>query len=941
MKIRTGRMRKSIITTIFLLSSVSGFTQFTGSGTFGSPYSGGTLTTSLTWAASGSPVYVSGDLTIGTVSDAGHLTIEPGVTVIFLNAGADIFITGLGRLSASGSGSQKIRFTADHDNDGNYGESGETWGHISFQSMGAAGASVLSHCIFEYGLSTGTGVAGYGGALHIAFSNVTVSDCIFRHNRAEWGGALFVNQNVSPAIRNCYVYNNRSNRGGGGFYFWNGSSSVVENCVFDSNQVLEPSVSYYTGGGVACQSNTSVKIVNCTFVNNTSTRTEGQALLLHSSPNARVVNSVFWGSDKQVYGYGTGAAVMINSAWQGTNTFTLAGSPVNPLVLNSSNSAADGPNFVATDGSDWSIRFISPLFDTGVNSSPGVTIPTTDHNGNPLVYLRDRGAYEYQYSRWKNDAGTNDWNTAANWHGGVPGAGMDIVIPAGATNYPVGGTPADITLASGKNFIMEPGSRATIGSLTNSGTLKLQAGSSAFSSLILSGYTRASGGTEEIQLYLTGGGTEDNDDYKWHYISSPVPSLSTAVFTGTTPDLAQFVENRPILSLLQGWVAYDGYVYSTGNTNGPTFNTMSTTSNGKGYNYFDYSDHLYTFSGLLNTSSVTAPLAFSGNATLHGYNLLGNPFTSGLDWNYIINDLSFPLNTSMGVYFTRDNVQCTYINGVGVPGDVNGIIPPMQGFFTKTYSTGNSIVLSAAARTHDNIHARYKGSNHSIPLLRIGLTGKDMTDETVIRFDADAKTDWDNRFDAAKLFYADTRTHLYTVSGDTKYTINGQPYPDSYIEIPLVVNVVSEGRHTLSVMALDGLDNFKVKLIDKSLKVMRDLHQTDEYSFTAGPGKIENRFVILISDIAYGVEESENGADRFNVYASDGLINILPGHESWGNNQGTITITDLSGRRISLSSGHFFTMGSVIQIAAPKQTGIYFVELTENMKRYTARVVVR
>ncbi|MBE0676099.1 MAG: hypothetical protein IH591_15695, partial [Bacteroidales bacterium] len=138
---------KRIISIIAIVTIAGGIVsaQFTGLGTFASPYSGGTLTTDMTWAAAASPIYVSGDLTIGTAGVAGNLTIEPGVTVIFLSAGSDIFITGLGRLTADGTEGSKILFTADHDNDSNYGESGETWGHISFQSMGSAGSSVIDN----------------------------------------------------------------------------------------------------------------------------------------------------------------------------------------------------------------------------------------------------------------------------------------------------------------------------------------------------------------------------------------------------------------------------------------------------------------------------------------------------------------------------------------------------------------------------------------------------------------------------------------------------------------------------------------------------------------------------------------------------------------------------------------------------------------------------
>ena len=97
----------------------------------------------------------------------------------------------------------------------------------------------------------------------------------------------------------------------------------------------------------------------------------------------------------------------------------------------------------------------------------------------------------------------------------------------------------------------------------------------------------------------------------------------------------------------------------------------------------------------------------------------------------------------------RDNAQCSYISGVGIPSDVTGIIPPMQGFFVKTYSAGNTITIPAGARVQGDIHARYKGLE-IIPLVRLSLAEDTLNDETVVRFDAAAKSGLDYDFDATK-----------------------------------------------------------------------------------------------------------------------------------------------------------------------------------------------
>ncbi len=60
-----------------------------------------------------------------------------------------------------------------------------------------------------------------------------------------------------------------------------------------------------------------------------------------------------------------------------------------------------GPNFMATDGSDWSIEFISPCRDAGTTTHS--TVPT-DYIGNSRIGPYDIGAYEVQYSRWRSDA---------------------------------------------------------------------------------------------------------------------------------------------------------------------------------------------------------------------------------------------------------------------------------------------------------------------------------------------------------------------------------------------------------------------------------------------------------------------------------------------------------------------------------------------------------
>ncbi len=326
-----------------------------------------------------------------------------------------------------------------------------------------------------------------------------------------------------------------------------------------------------------------------------------------------------------------------------------------------------------------------------------------------------------------------------------------------------------------------------------------------------------------------------------------------------------------------------------------------------------------------------------------GFNLLGNPFSSGLNWDDIVDEVYFPYpaNTSKGLYFTKDNTQCTYIGGVGIPGFTTGIIPPMQGFFTKTYSTGNSITLPAAARTHNAIPARYKGST-IIPLIRLMLERDSVPpDETVVRFDDLAKSNLDYDFDAPKMFISDTKTQIWSSVGGTDYAINGLPFPDTFVEIPVVINVTKDTIHTISSTQLQGLDNYDVTLTDNTTGFIADLKSTPIVTFTSVTGTITDRFVLKISTLTTGTEIPVTQKNIFNIYTGNGLINIQTIADDWDGKNGSVRVLNMSGKTVSEHQNAEFGKNSLIQVQAPSVNGLYVVEIRAGAMRYVGKVVVR
>lgn len=953
-------MKKLLLLLTIILLPCSLYSQLIGLGTFDDPYSGGNLRSSMTWSSP--KVYISGVINIdGFGGRRGILTINPGVTVIFTTQLAGITVAGYGEINADGT-----LFTADSDNDGLYGEPGEVHRNLILESISPG---TFSNCIFEYGSSPMGGAVkqvnhshvfnscifrnntatSVGGAFYIEnLAATSFTDCQFYNNNAPEGGAVYTGFYSGPEFNNCSFYSNTSSGvlGGGAIFINENSAPFIANSLIYGNTASGTS----GGGGIYIgstdQESLGDAVIQNSVISNNSAAGQGNDIYVAGPYAFQISNTVAWGSANSVY-YNTTPLPdnFVNSAIQrvyNSSGDINIGSFTECFILNSINDAADGPNFTDPAGSDYSISFESPLMDKGTFSVEPAP-PTTDFEGNPRVGLPDIGAYEVQYSRWSTSAATTSWTDAGNWEGGLPSSERDILIPSGAANYPTGSTSQEFTIGAGKQMVIQPDAKLTLGVLTNNGTLKLQSTQLRSASVILGSYVRGTGGTEEIQLAVKGGITGDPDlrMYNWHYVSTPVNSLSTGVFTGRTLDLAHFVESLPEGDPIEGWIAFDGYNYMNPERTGPGFSSLTP---GKGYDLYTESDEVFTFGGQFNVSDVEVDLSYrDGVPTLYGYNLIGNPFPSGLDWNAVLNSEYFPYpeETSSTIFFTRNNEPAVYAAGVGIPADVTGIIPPMQGFFTKTYNSGNSITLPAAARTHDNIHDRYKGAPEEIPLVRLAVSEGQMKDETVVRFDARAKTGLDYGFDAIKLFYSPAKTGIFTLESGSKYAINAQPFPGETLEIPLAVNFVSSGSHIISCSQLQRLSSYKVELIDKVTGLTTDLNSVKSITVNSAAGTITDRFILKFSNLMTGIEDPVITSRAFKIYQANSLVNIEPLADEWDGRAGSVTLLDLNGKPVNIVNNTEFRKGSLIQIQQPAVEGIYIVQIRSGLMSHAGRVIIK
>jgi hypothetical protein len=168
-------------------------------------------------------------------------------------------------------------------------------------------------------------------------------------------------------------------------------------------------------------------------------------------------------------------------------------SDVEALIAYDSSDGKSEADYVPTNNATLVDQGISPT--TTVNTSAS----TTDALNNLVPHTNvssaaDIGAFEYggtvwtagidwtpkfHTAIWKTTASTTAWNTAANWStGAVPTTNVNVLIPTGASNYPVisssGAAAKNITVNASATLTVNDGADLTLsGNLINRGTITI------------------------------------------------------------------------------------------------------------------------------------------------------------------------------------------------------------------------------------------------------------------------------------------------------------------------------------------------------------------------------------------------------------------------------------------------------------------------------------
>jgi len=480
-----------------------------------------------------------------------------------------------------------------------------------------------------------------------------------------------------------------------------------------------------------------------------------------------------------------------------------------------------------------------------------------------------------------------EWNNAGNWCGGIPTATSNVTIPSSLSYYPVisGASPAnDVTISGTGKLQIQDGATLTLDSVP---LLTFQSGATITtgtgSKIILksgSRYLNLSSNTPTLEMQRQLTGTKG-----WRMVASPVATkysdmfkspLVTQGFTNSTDSTLQpnlmWWDETDAGTTLQGWrkpanltdaiSAGRGYFHfifdgaGIRNKLDTTFTgfyysdvlpqTMSVTGveNFNGSDKYNYT-LTYTARAISQTPIVSDSTYYDLNALDQGWNLIGNPTASTLDWKSMTKtnvDNSFYVWDPSALSGNGD-----YLTWNGISGTLgNGRIPPFQAFWVHADSASPppTISFTNVAKTDTaGVFMRSPAvSENKAVIIPLTLSGHQMQTTSFISFDNNGIIGPD-KWDAYRLeSMSDTWIELYTLSSPhnvSPLVINNLPLQDtSLVNIPLFVGGQIKGtgisdRYTLQwQIPANWPSDWNISLQDHQASKAISMTDNTYYTFT-------------------------------------------------------------------------------------------------------------
>ena len=552
------------------------------------------------------------------------------------------------------------------------------------------------------------------------------------------------------------------------------------------------------------------------------------------------------------------------------------------------------------------------VFKKTVTAGQRIPIPVVDNFQEAKPFAKTINYNVYR------SVGSGNWSDNTRWE-----VSTDNINWSAATSSP-NSTASAISIPAGQELIVDapvstsiitvnPTAKLTVNTATtfNAETLTLKSDTTGTATFIDNGTSSIT--TANVQQYLTGG-------RNW-YVSIPVSTAASSALSSASSvvcweeTIGDWVSPASsVLSPMRGYISV---------------NTSSTGT--------------VTFSGTLNNGEKYIDLTHSTGKTKEGFNLVGNPYPSYLNWTSSIATAANALTTiwyrtkAGGAYvFQTYNAD----GGVGSPLGVTGTIPPMQAFWVKANAGGGRLTFNNTMRSHgtDSNPLKAPGirSVNQQKLVRIQVSNSVNSDEAVVYFNSNASDSYDS-FDSPKMTNNNNAVpEIYTVAGNEELVINGLNDSNTEWVIPLGFRSGEANEFSIQLSELQNFDsNVQILLRDNQENSELDITGENSYNFSSEATNTTTRFSLVLrtKGVVTKLENIDNKSFVVHVrpdktlYISASDKNNLAGKVSVYNELGQLLEhADLTNSTVSLTKNY--------------HSGIYIVKILVDGTDVFARKII-
>lgn len=406
----------------------------------------------------------------------------------------------------------------------------------------------------------------------------------------------------------------------------------------------------------------------------------------------------------------------------------------------------------------------------------------------------------------------------------------------------------NLTINNGKIFTISPIARLKVDNqiVNNAGVTGLIINSTSVGTGALIHNTSNVPATSK--RYIGGASTA------WHFLSSPVSNQALSV------------DWKPAGTYADG-TGYDLYawhepsncwIYNLNTTVAPTWNTVNPSANfiaGKGYLYaLQAVNTTKQFVGLLNNGDVNFTMSNLGTGFHKGFNFVGNPYASSIDWK---NDAGFTRDMlalngggyDIWIWSSTANNYGVYNSADPTNDGTNNIsryISPNMGFFVKANSTG-TFVFKNAGRVYNEVGnwIRVKRSSEILNSISFSVVSADSLGSDEVKLIVGSEQTLPG---ATKMFsQVKTAPSLFIKSEESAFSTYYFEDLAALKSLDISFKAGKNGIYTF--VPGTEMEKFTTLLLeDKLTGKIVNLKEKEKYLFKSNINDVEARFTIHFSD---------------------------------------------------------------------------------------------